>query len=72
MKRSALTMSARLSQDGHRVWEGEQVQIGYHYEPLSRHLFDLAQSSPIGYPPRAVQEEPSTEVNQEGLVTGER
>ena len=66
------TMSARLSQDGHRVWEGEQVQIGYHYEPLSRHLFDLAQSSPIGYPPRAVQEEPSTEVNQEGFGTDER
>ena len=45
------TMSARLSQEGSRVWEGEQVQIGYHYEPLSRHLFDLARISPIGYPP---------------------
>ena len=46
------TMSSRLSQEGERVWEGEQVQIGYHYEPLSRHLFDLPQISPIGYPPQ--------------------
>ena len=45
------TMSARLTIDGERVWEGEQVQIGYHYEPLSRHLFDLSRISPIGYDP---------------------
>lgn len=45
------TMSARLNVDGERAWEGEQVEIGYHYEPLSRHLFDLAKISPIGYPP---------------------
>ena len=32
--------------------EGEQVQIGYHYEPLSRHLFDLPRINPIGYPPK--------------------
>lgn len=44
------TMSARMSADGTRVFEGDQVQIGYNYEPLSRHLFDLPQSSPIPYP----------------------
>ena len=46
------TMSARLNEDGERAWEGAQVEIGYHYEPLSRHLFDLARISPIGYPPK--------------------
>lgn len=47
------TMSARLSAEGERVWEGEQVQIGYHYEPLSRHLFNLPKVSPIAYPPKS-------------------
>ena len=46
------TMSARLSADGKRVWEGEQVEIGYHYEPLSRHLFNLPEVNPIAYPPK--------------------
>lgn len=41
------TMSARLNQAGQRVWDGEQVEIGYHYEPLSRHLFNLPQITPI-------------------------
>ena len=41
------TMSARLSHNGERVWEGDQVEIGYHYEPLSRHLFDLPSISPV-------------------------
>jgi len=44
------TMSARMSAEGERVFEGDQVQIGYNYEPLSRHLFDLPRSSPISYP----------------------
>ena len=57
--RTKATMSARLSQDGHRVWEGEQVQIGYHYE-RSRH-YSTSQSSPIGYPPRTDQGEPQNE-----------
>ena len=35
------TMSARVDEQGERVWEGEQVEVGYHYEPLSRHLFNL-------------------------------
>ena len=41
------TMSARLSKGGERVWSGDQVEIGYHYEPLSRHMFDLPSISPI-------------------------
>ncbi|MBM4291266.1 MAG: thymidine kinase [Deltaproteobacteria bacterium] len=45
------TMSARMSAEGGREIEGEQVQIGYHYEPLSRHLFNLPACSPIPYPP---------------------
>ena len=46
------TMSARLNSNGERVWEGEQVEIGYHYEPLSRHLFNLPKVNPIAYPPK--------------------
>ncbi len=45
------TMSARLTATGERALEGAQVEIGFHYEPLSRHLFDLPASSPIPYPP---------------------
>ena len=50
------TMSARLNQDGHRLYTGKQVDIGYHYEPLSRHIFELEKISPIDYtPPPSVQ-----------------
>lgn len=45
------TMSARVSAEGERVFEGDQVQIGYNYISLSRHRFDLPRSSPIPYPP---------------------
>jgi thymidine kinase len=48
------TMSARLSAEGERVYQGEQVQIGYHYEPMSRHIFELEKISPIGYLPPAI------------------
>jgi len=53
------TMSARMSADGERVFEGDQVQIGYNYEPLSRHLFDLPKSSPIPYPKSPNPKSPS-------------
>lgn len=43
------TMSARLTQDGKRVLEGEQIDIGFHYEPLSRHIFELINGTPIDY-----------------------
>ena len=29
-------MSARLNESGERVWEGDQVEVSYHYEPLSK------------------------------------
>jgi thymidine kinase len=45
------TMNARLDAHGQRVWEGEQVSIGHHYEAMSRDTFDLARVSPIGYRP---------------------
>jgi thymidine kinase len=41
------TMSARLDQDGNRIFEGEQIDIGYHYEPMARHMFQLDKASPI-------------------------
>ena len=41
------TMSARLDQDGNRIFEGEQIDIGYHYEPMARHMFQLDKVSPI-------------------------
>lgn len=50
------TMSARLNANGERVFEGEQVQIGYHYEPMSRHIFQLEKISPIGYVPPPFEE----------------
>jgi len=40
-------MSARLDQDGNRIFEGEQIDIGYHYEPMARHMFQLDKASPI-------------------------
>ena len=46
------TMSARFHEDT-RVYEGEQIEIGYHYQPMARHLFELERVSPIGYPPHA-------------------
>lgn len=45
------TMNARLDADGQRVNEGAQVDIGHHYLAMSRRLFDLPASSPIGYTP---------------------
>ena len=35
------TMSARLDHRGERVWEGDQLDVGYHYVPMSRSTFDL-------------------------------
>ena len=50
------TMSARLDQNGKRIYEGKQVDIGYHYEPLARHIFELEKISPIGYTPPSTVE----------------
>ncbi len=43
------TMNARLDEDGNRVWEGEQVDVGHHYIALSRKEFQLDRVSPVGY-----------------------
>ena len=43
------TMNARVDQDGQRVWEGEQIEIGTNYISLSRKEFQLARVSPIAY-----------------------
>ena len=41
------TMNARLDENGNRITEGEQVDIGHHYEALSRKEFHLEEVSPI-------------------------
>ncbi len=45
------TMNARLDAEGRRVWSGAQVEIGHHYEAMSRRAFELARVSPIEYRP---------------------
>ena len=42
------TMNARLDENGNRVWEGEQVDVGHHYQSMSRKEFQLERVSPIG------------------------
>jgi len=41
------TMNARLDKAGNRVTEGEQIDIGHHYEALSRKEFHLEEVSPV-------------------------
>ncbi len=45
------TMNARLDDQGKRVLQGDQVDIGLHYVALSRAEFDLPIASAIGYQP---------------------
>ena len=52
------TMSARF-QDGERIYEGEQIEIGYHYMPMSRQIFELERVSPIGSASSEASAEPS-------------
>ena len=42
------TMNARLDANGNRLTEGAQIDIGHHYEALSRKEFNLEQVSPVG------------------------
>ena len=51
------TMNARLDDQGKRVTEGAQVDIGHHYVSLSRRAFGLEQVSPIGYVPPPLENE---------------
>ena len=41
------TMNARLDDRGNRVTEGAQIDIGHHYEALSRKEFHLEDVSPV-------------------------
>ena len=45
------TMNARLDAHGNRVTEGAQIDIGHHYEALSRKEFGLEGVSPVGRKP---------------------
>ena len=41
------TMNARLDEHGNRVTEGAQIDIGHHYEAMSRREFRLDEVSPV-------------------------
>ena len=45
------TMNARLDEQGNRVWTGQQIEVGTHYEALCRKEFLLDQVSPVEYHP---------------------
>jgi thymidine kinase len=45
------TMNARLDEHGERVTEGAQIDIGHHYEALSRKEFRLDEVSPVARRP---------------------
>jgi len=41
-------MNARLDATGNRVTESAQIDIGHHYEAMSRKEFRLDEVSPVG------------------------
>jgi len=43
------TMNARLNEAGEQIVVGDQIDIGHHYEAMSRRAFDLPRISPVGY-----------------------
>jgi len=45
------TMNARLDEQGNRVTTGAQIDIGHHYEALSRKEFGLDEVSPVSRRP---------------------
>jgi thymidine kinase len=45
------TMNARLDEHGERVTEGAQIDIGHHYEAMSRKEFRLDEVSPVARRP---------------------
>jgi len=45
------TMNARLDEQGERVWEGQQVDVGHHYLAMSRKEFQLERVSPVAQRP---------------------
>ena len=46
------TMNARIDEDGNRITEGDQVDVGHHYEALSRKEFQLETVSPVRHDTR--------------------
>lgn len=42
-------MNARLDQDGNRIYEGRQIDIGHHYVALSRKEFHLEKAAVLNY-----------------------
>ena len=48
---SKATMNARIDENGNRIYEGDQIDIGHHYIAMSRREFELDKVSPIGYQP---------------------
>ena len=45
------TMNARLDQDGNRIFQGEQIDVGHHYVALSRKEFLLEKVTALDYDP---------------------
>ncbi|MBU6222897.1 MAG: hypothetical protein KGR24_09140 [Planctomycetes bacterium] len=45
------TMNARLDEHGTRITEGAQIDIGHHYEAMSRKEFRLEEVSPVARRP---------------------
>ena len=42
-----------IVEQGKRITEGAQIDIGHHYEALSRKEFRLDEVSPVNYQPQA-------------------
>lgn len=57
------TMNARVDEQGNRVIEGQQIDVGHHYEPMSRQEFDLLAVTPIDY---SLPEDVSLRIDQPG------
>ena len=47
--RLGMAEDAAVDEDGNRVWEGEQIDVGHHYIAMSRKEFQLDRVSPIKY-----------------------
>ena len=64
------TMNARLDENGKQVVVGNQIDIGHHYESMSRRAFNLPAISPVGY--QVPPEEPAepSEATEPGYDVG--
>jgi len=55
------TMNARIGEDGAQVVQGNQIDIGHHYEAVSRASFGLDRISPVGYAPPPAEPSKATD-----------